>query len=301
MSEVTTTAPVADVSSAATTEGAVESKSEAVEVKTPPASQKEKFKFKIDGEEIEEEYDLSDKERLRTDLQLSKAAKKRMAEAQADKRKAFEIIQKFEADPKSMLQRLGPKGRAIAEEYLLSQIQDEMLTPEQKELRDLKKQNETYKEKEEREKKEAEEKVLLQRETEYAQKFQDTIIQALSKSSLPKTPEMVKRMAGMMKKNLEFGLELTPDELAAEVKSDLTSIFKSVVADADGDQLIALFGADVANKIRKSDLKRLTERQSTGFQPGKPEGGAPVVNERRPMTMEEFMAQADQRAGIKTR
>lgn len=282
-----TTAPVEDQAAPDTKQ----------EVQAQVKAQKERIKLKVDGEEIEEEIDWNDRDSRIKDRQLSLAAKKRMGEAQAEKRKAFEIIKAFESDPESMLKRLGPKGREIAEKFLLAQINDEMLTPEQKELRALKNENETYKQKDAREKAEREAQVAQQKENEYAQSFQKTIIEALNKSGLPKTPELVKRMAAMMSKNLEYGLELSPDDLVAEVKSDLTALFKSIVGDADGDHLIGMFGDDVANKIRKSDIKKLMEKHGQVYQPGKkvePVGGS-SSEPSRPMSMDDWRESVNRR------
>lgn len=256
-----------------------------------PVPNKKKFQLKVDGEEIEEELDLNDDEGLKNKLQLARAAKKRMNEAVSTKRQAMEIIKAFEQDPESMLRRLGPKGREIAEKFLLGHIQEELMSPEEKERRDMKKKLETYEQKEAREKEEREAAANAKREADYANSFQQTIMTALQKSGLPKTPELVKRMAAIMSKNLEFGLELTPDDLVNEVKTDLTAIVKSIVGDSDGDSLISLFGNDVANKIRKSDLKRLQEKQSQVFQGPKKtsgRGSGPVTPDKGYETPEEF-------------
>jgi len=76
-------------------------------------------------------------------------------------------------------------------------------------------------------------------------------------------------MAAKFSQNLEFGLELTPDDLAQEVKNDLLDIVKSLVGDSDGEHLVNMLGKDAANKIRKFDLKSLQEKQGQVFQSGK--------------------------------
>jgi hypothetical protein len=268
---------------------------EAPKSEAPPPLKK-KYKLKVDGEDVEEEIDFNDEEGMRNRLQLARAAKKRMAEAQADKKKAFDIIQAFESDPQSMLKRMGPKGREIAEKYLLSQIEEEMLTPEQRELKTLKQENETFKQREAREKEEAAQKVAQQKEYEYAQNFQSTIIEAIEKAGLKKSPLLVKRMASLMAKNLEFGLELTADDLAAEVKGEVSTDLKDIVSSLDGDQLIALFGPEIANKIRKSDLKRLQEKQGLVFQNGKKSIESPAPKQGRDyMTLDEWRENLDKK------
>lgn len=103
-------------------------------------------------------------------------------------------------------------------------------------------------------------------------------------------------MASLMSKNLELGLELTSDDLAAEVKSDVLEMFKSIVKDAEGDDLINMFGADVANKIRKSDLRKLQEKQGQVFkQSAKQETPSPSRIEKRPPTIDEWKEEIERR------
>jgi hypothetical protein len=200
-----------------------------------------------------------------------------------------------------MLARLGPKGREIAEKYLLAQIQDDMLSPEEKEYRATKKELDAFKkEKEEREqglKKSAAEKMEMQ----YAQSFQTTIIEALNKSGLPKTPALVKQMASHMQKNLSLGLELTADDLAAEVREENNKTLRAIIGDMDGDQLIKAFGPDMAKKIRQSDIKQLQERQSQVFQRGSNSGsaGGSRQDSKGPRSMDDWKEEINRRVSEK--
>jgi len=248
-----------------------------------------KYKLQVDGQEMEAEIDLNDDEAVRKELQMSRAAKKRMGEAQAEKKKAFEIIKAFESDPESMLKRLGPKGREIAEKYLLAQINEEMLSPAEKELRDLKNENETYKQKEAREKAEREAKISAQKEYEFAQSFQNTIIQALEKSGMPKTPTHIKNLARLMSQNLDLGLDLSPQELADEWARERAQDYSTEFKDMSADQFVKLYGQDMANRLRKHAIKELQEKHSHLNQPGKKvESSGSSSQQSRPMTMDEW-------------
>lgn len=264
-----------------------------------PAPMKKKFKLKVDGEEFEEEIDLADEERIRKELQLSRAAKKRMAEANEAKRKAYEIVQAFEKDPETMLKRMGPKGREIAEKFLLGVIQEDMMSPEEKERQSKDARLKAYEEQEERAKTEAQEKVLQEKERAYAQQFQKLIIDALEKTKLPKSPALVKQMAGLIQKNMQYGLDLTPEDLASEIMTDKQQLIRSIFSEADGDQILQLLGDEVANKIRKSDLKKLREKQLGGYQPHT-QSQAQVQakpQESRRMTLSEWREKLDREFG----
>lgn len=300
MSEVTpTTAAPATTESTETTQT---TETQAQPTQAEVKAMKEKFKYTIDGEDVEEEVDLSNKEELRKRMQLAHAAKKRMAEAVAEKRKALEIVKSFENDDSfAELIRKHPKGREIAEKILLAKIQDEMQSPEEKAARaekaELEQLRRERKEREDKDKKSAQEKL----EAKYAESYQKTIIDALNKTSLPKTPEMVKRMASIMNKNLQLGLDLTAEELAQELKTEVNAIMKSIVGDADGDHLISLFGDDVAKKIRMSDIKKLQEKQNQVFQGGQKSQAQPSQSkdDSRAMSMEEWKESVNKRLAQK--
>ena len=284
-----------EASDSAQSEGAEGQEQQQV-TQAPTPSQKKKLMLKVDGEEFEEEIDFNDEDGLRKKLQLARAAEKRMNEAKTAKAKAFEIIKAFEEDPKNVFKRLGPKGREAAEAFLLEQIQEEMLDPKDKELRDLKKYKEEMEAERERTKAEKEKAALVEQELRYAQEFQSTIIGALEKTGLPKSPELVKRMASVMAKNLDLGIELTAEELASEVRSEIQGLLKSIVKDADGDHLLGLFGEDIATKIRKSDLRKLQEKQSSVFQsPRATSAPAAKKQEGKPLTIDEWKRQLEER------
>jgi hypothetical protein len=109
---------------------------------------------------------------------------------------------------------------------------------------------------------------------------------------------MAKRMAYIMKKNLDLGLSLTPEDLAAEVKSELNGLLKALVGSAEGEQLVSLFGDDVAKKIRAYDVKKLKEGMKNNANTKKEEPvKAPKRDDGKPMTIEEWKEQV--RARVK--
>ena len=294
MSEVTTEAAAVETPTETTTTQETTPAQQAGAKDTTEQAQakailKEKFKLTVDGKEFEEELDWNDKEGIKRKLQMAHAAEKRMSEAKAAKAKAFDIVKAFEENPENILKRLGPKGREVAEKFLLEQIQNDMLTPEEKEYRELKKYKEMTEAEKAKAKEESEKSAKQAQEYKYAQEFQTTIISALEKSGLPKTPELVKRMAGIMQKNLSLGLDLTPEDLVIEVKKDALAFVKAIAGDSDGDQLLELFGKEIANKIRKSDLKKLKEKQDQVFQqPQSKQQTQSKRREDRPMSIDEW-------------
>jgi hypothetical protein len=256
---------------------------------------KKKFLLKVDGEEFEEEFDLSDEESLKKELQLARAAKKRMAEAAEIKKKNFEIMQQLEQDPIALAKKMGPKGREIIEKYLYEQLIEENMSPEEKEYKNAMAELEQYR----AEKKQAEEQRKLEAETaeqqKYEQYYQNLIIEGLEKSGLPKTPQNAQRMASLLQKNLSLGLELTPSDLANEVKRENLELIKTLSANATPEQLLELFGADVAKKIRQHDLKMIKSKQMQGIKTPSQVSSPAKSEVKRPMTTDEYREMLNER------
>lgn len=256
-----------------------------------------KFKLKVDGQEIEEEIDLNNEEALIKELQLAKAAKKRMAEAQEAKRKAYEIMQSIDQDPANLLKRLGPKGYELAEQMLIEKMQDEMLTPEQKQLKQMERELAKYKEQEKliKEQEEAQRQQAL--EAQQAEHYQKTIIEALEKSGLPKTPDAVKRMAFLLHKNLDLGLDLTATELAEEAKKEYRMSIQQLAKDATPEQLINLLDPEILKKLRKYDTDQFKAKNKfTNLKTASQSHALPPVSrERGYQTLDEWQEELNAR------
>ena len=181
----------------------------------------------------------------------------------------------------------------MAESLLLEQINDEMMDPKDKELREYKNKLKGYEDKEAFDKKTLEAQAAQAKEDALVKEFQTTIVTALEKSGLPKTPALAKRMAAIMDKNLDLGLKLTPDDLVSEVKSETLAMLKSIIGDADGDQLQAMLGEDIAKKIRMSDVKKLKLMHNNVNSKG--EKIAIPKNDGKPQSIDEWKAEISRR------
>jgi multidrug efflux pump subunit AcrA (membrane-fusion protein) len=136
----------------------------------------------------------------------------------------------------------------------------QQMTPEQRRMMELEQQLKQYQEQEQMAKQQAEEERMAQLEAQQAQVLQSKIIDGLKAANAPTTPEAVKRMAAIYLKNLELGLELEVSDLADEYKAEVQGYLNNTFKGADIDQLIAMFGTDVINKIRKYDLQKMNEK-----------------------------------------
>lgn len=291
------------MSDEATSSAPVEAPTSAAEVDTTQATSKadptpaqvanlKKYKIKVDGNEEEVELDLNDEQTLVRHLQMSKAASKRMNEAAITKKQAEQFINALKTDPVRILtdpRIMGnEKFQAIAEEFLAKKLQEQMLSPEERKHIEMEERLRKYEESEKKAKEEAEQKQIAQLEAHYAQQYQKTIIEALQSTSLPKNAFTVKRMAELMQKNIQHGLELEPQHLAQLVKEDYQRELVGLIGGSDADQIIAMFGEDVANKIRKHDLAKL--KSKLGPQASGKESPRPKQDAGRKMRPDEYEA-----------
>jgi len=226
-------------------------------VATPQPVNKKKFTYKSDGQEFNEELDDSE---ITSRLAHARSANKRMSEAAASKKQVESFVKALKEDPMSVLSNDQIMGNAkfqeIAEAFLAKKLEEQLLTPEERQQKEQQEKLKKYEAKEKEELTAREQAQAKQLEDHYTQEYQKTIIEGLTDSGLPKNAFTVKRMAQLMQTNLQHGLELSPKDLARLVREDMQSEFKSVISDANAEQMLAMLGDDVANKIRKHDLSK---------------------------------------------
>lgn len=236
---------------------------------TPPGPKlSKKLKLKIDGAEVEEELpfeiDENNKEQveyLKRNLQMSKVANKRMSESAATRKQAEQFIEMLQNDPMRVLSNpklMGEeKFQKIAEEFLAKKIQAQMMTPEERQRAEMEERLRKYEEQEKTNKEKAEQEQMQALQAHYQESYTKTITQALESSNLPKNPYTVKRMAQLLQQNIKHGLDLEPSHLAQLVREDYQKELASLINAANPEQIIAMFGEDTVNKLRKHDLQKL--------------------------------------------
>ena len=131
-----------------------------------------KYKVKIDGEELE-----VDEEELLRGYQTKKAADKRFQEGAMARKQAEEFVRLLKEDPFKVLSnpQIGHDVRQLAEEFLASQLEEEMLSDEERERREMKRKLQEYEESEKKKKQEQEELQKKELKQRYAQDYQNQI------------------------------------------------------------------------------------------------------------------------------
>lgn len=102
-------------------------------VKEAEKALKRKIKLKIDGEESEEEIDLSNDDELRKHLQMSKVAQKRMSEKAQLEKEIREFVDLLKKDPRRVLTdpSIGVDLKQLAASIIEEEINQAKKSPEQ--------------------------------------------------------------------------------------------------------------------------------------------------------------------------
>lgn len=243
------------------------------------AAVERKFKVKINGAEQE----VSEKELLEG-YQTRKAADEKFREAAMTRKQAEDFINLLKQDPAKVLTdpRIGVDARKWAEEFLLKQLEEEMLDPKEKELRKYKQQLEQLQAAEKQQKEAQEAARNAELTAKYTEEYTKDITSALETSGLPKNEATVRRMAHYMRQALSKGLEITAKEAVQLVKEEYTSEQKQLVSSLDGEALIAFLGPELANKIRKYDLAKLKNPAANAKTPEKQPESDPSKPKAKP-------------------
>lgn len=202
-----------------------------------------------------------------------------------------EIAEMIQTNPFELLKRAGYDPRQLAEEYLTQAIEEDMLPENEKELRKVRYEKEElerqYKEELSRREQEQMDVAIQQAQ----QEISNNIIDALENSSLPKSPEVVKRIANYMLIAEQKGINVNPKQVIPLVEEDFRNLNFQILRSLDPTKRISYIGEDLLKQIRQDDLARLKTSQSQSSQ-SVPKSKQPASKK---ITKEEFRRQLAER------
>lgn len=236
--------------------GAPSAKAAAPEApKAKPAAPKPQV-FDVDGEKLT----LAEIKQLR---EKAKGADQKFREAAEAKKQVEQFMERFQQDPLSVLKdkRLPINQRELAEKMLLASLEEEMLTPEQRKIKEYEAKLGEYESKEQVIKREAEEREAEQRREIKRQEISQMFVKAMESTPLSKDPETaamaMRDMAMMLRAAKERGIDVSAEDLAQHAQNKYQKAMYSLANQLEGEDLIGFLGEDVIKKIRKADLARL--------------------------------------------
>lgn len=184
-------------------------------------------------------------------LQEGKAAKKQaetFVQMMKDKGQLFQAIQKLGHDP-----------RQLAEEYLASQLQDEMMDPREREFKEAKLKIKKYEEIEKQQKEQEQKKRDDALKAKFSEDYSNQFVDALKASNIPANKATIAEMAKYIHRAASMNFEMTAAEAAKLVKEDIENAHRNIYGDADAETLVKLLGDQGLQKIRTYDTSRLKD------------------------------------------
>lgn len=239
-----------------------------------PASLKKKLKIKVDGEEIEEEYDPNDEEYLRKNLQKSKAFDKRAKEFATLQSQVDQLVEMLKTQPDVVLERLGLNVDEFAEKRINRKIEDLKKPPEQIEREKMQLELEELKAEKKRIQEEKEKAEMERLRNEHASQINEEILSALNdaKSILPKkNPLVLQRIAQTMVMAMKNGYpNVTAKEVIPIVEKQWKKEMNEFFAESPEDLIEMLVGKEPLTKYRKSLYSRNKSSKQALSKPASP-------------------------------
>lgn len=234
--------------------------------KNPEAAKslKKLFKLKVDGEEFDEEIDLSDEEAIKKHLQFSKVAQKRMGETAQVQKDMQELLKVLKSTPDAVLAELGVNVEDFATQVLNKKLEDMQKSPEQKELEKLRQDAKKAQEETEKLKAEKDQESMLRMQEKARQEFDDELTTALeNEPDLPKNSYVVKRVADLMIYALENNIKAGVKDIIPIVKREIHGEWYEMFSKMPEDVLERVVGKDNIGRVRKALIKKQKEAAPT--------------------------------------
>lgn len=262
---------------------------------------KKTIKRKVNGKEVE----MTVAEALRK-AELVSGAEEKFQEAAKMRKEVEAFVQALKEKPLHVLKQMGIDVRGNAEEYLAEEVQLELMSPEERELYELRKWKQEQEQARQQEEMTAQQRAQQQQEMaarQQAQQFYDKkISEVLSQSNLPKTPYTVKRVATLLKTALSKGYELPIETAVDMVRGDFANDLRSM-SSGDPAQIIKLLGDDIVKMLRKHDLEQIKAKRKPAATPAEiaeqnlqPRQRTEKTTEK--MSMDEWKEYIRKRAGV---
>jgi hypothetical protein len=265
------------------------------EIEQAQAEIARRISMKING--VEEEFDLGNDdhiERLKEMAQKGEGADRKFQEAAALRKQMEAFVQLMQDNPIEALKRIGHDPDALAEKHMQARIDEMQKSPEQlerealqKELEDLRKERERI----EQEKVQAERQAAQEA---YSRQLDNDITEALDKSTLPKSPLVVKRIAEYLAAGLQKNPKISVKDVMPIVERQVQKDVRDMFGKMSEDMIEQIIGKEFIDKVRKkriAKMKNPVETASSVKSTGKSEINASAPKaDPKPVSAKDFFS-----------
>lgn len=244
---------------------------------------KKKLKLKVDGEEIEEEIDFNDDERLKRALQKEKAFDKRSQEFSSLQKQVGEFVDSLKGNPFQVLEQMGIQVEDLVLDYAKRAVEESEKSPEQLAREKMEKELDDLRKEKERLAKEKENTELERMRNEHAQQIEADIKGALDATDtiLPKkNPRVLSMIAETMLLAMNNGYpEVTAKDVIPLVEKRFESDFRSMFDVFPEEIIERVVGKPNLDRLRKKRIKNRRPPESAK-QAVKPTNGSSKPSEK---------------------
>lgn len=215
------------------------------------------FKLNVNGKEVE--YDASNEDKMKADLQKVFGIEEKARTTAQKVDMAEKLLHMVQSDPlgfEKQCKLAGIDAQKLATEILWNQYKISQMTPEQKELADYKEREAEAKALKEQQDAEAKVAESTKKTQEWAQKFEKDCETALAANKIPKTRLSLALVAQYIDAGLTDKKEYTVEQVLPYVARDLQEIHRSTMGGLEGDALLDYVGEILSNKIAKARVDR---------------------------------------------
>lgn len=239
----------------------LESESESqVELEADTGPEFKPVRLKYGDEEIE----VASLDQLTKIAQKGLGAERKFQEAASIRKQAEKLVATLKDNPIEILRHpaLRDKMLEAAQDLLFEHIQHEQMSSEERARLQEREELERYRRSEQERKAQEEMQQREELKERYRQDYERQFITALNEGGIPKSDWAVTRMAQYMRQAIKNGMSnITPQDVVHLVKRDWQQAQADLYGQLDGDKLIQMLGPDIAEKIRKADVAKLTSKR----------------------------------------
>ena len=215
------------------------------------------YKLNVNGKEVE--YDASNEDKLKSDLQKVFGIEEKARTTAEKVDMADKLIGMLQSDPlgfEKQCKRAGIDATKLATDILYNQLKLQNMTPEQRELAEYKEREAEAKALKDQQEADAKVAESAKKTQEWAQKFEKECETALKTNAIPKTRLSLALIAQYIDAGLADKKEYSVEQVLPYVARDLKEIHRSTMESLDGDDLLSYVGESLSNKIAKARVDR---------------------------------------------
>jgi hypothetical protein len=215
------------------------------------------YKLNVNGKEVE--YDASNEDKLKADLQKVFGIEEKARTTSQKVDMAEKLMGMLQSDPLGFEKQCklnGIDATKLATEILYNQLRLQNMTPEQRELEEYKEREKEAKALADQQKADSEAAEGKRKTQEWAQKFEKECETALNSAGIPKTRLSLALIAQYVDAGLAESKEYSVEQVLPYVARDLKEIHRATMESLDGDDLLAYVGETLSNKIAKARVDR---------------------------------------------